>query len=120
MRENGVLPWSQFAFPWLLMDWENTHVPAVFFYFSKNDYSHLLSNFVLVLILICRLIYIAWIPILSQLCITTLLTKFVFCLFTLLMCLFIHKSTYFECSQIYQSLEYFTSCLKNACILLRS
>ena len=116
---HGVLS-SQFAFPWLLMDWENTHVPAVFFYFSKNYYSRLLYNSVLVLILICRLIYISWIPILSQLCITILFTKFVFCLFTLFMCLFIHKSSYFECSQIYQSLLWVFYILFKKCILLRS
>lgn len=79
MVTNGL---SKHSFPWF------------FFCFLNNDYSCLLSNFLLVLILICRLIYIFWIPILCQLCITILFSKFVFCLFTLFVV--IHKSLYIK------------------------
>ena len=118
MRENGVLPWPQFAFPWLLMDWANTHFPVVFFYFSKNDYSCLLSNFVLVLILICRLIYIFWIPILSQLCIAILFAVCILPLHSLHgVFLYIKVLNLNAIKFISLFFEYFTSCLKNVCIL---
>lgn len=103
MVTNGL---SKHSFPWF------------FFCFLKNDYSCLLSNFLLVSILICRLIYIFWIPILCQLCITMLFSKFVFCLFTLFMVSFYTwKFLIWMQSNLSLFFEYFTSCLKNVCIL---